>query len=248
MLSIVIMSQNDKPGKFANHPYLVIFPITGLFTPRSPLHTHTTHFVKFALFLLHPPPSVKKHRNRFFYNYFPFFLPTNLKDKMATAANSYYFRRRTMGRAASPPTWACYEQIHNEDDSDSDCSDSNSDSCSEEDEDFKNNNGSSPRIPSSAAAHRRSSMNDSDDNEQQQIAVTSRNDDDSEVHQDIDMDMDVDTAAERQKDVKGKQRAVEPEPESPRRQKKKRSSVYTLRPILTIQRSQGFVWNQVSTF
>jgi len=162
---------------------------------------------------------------------------------MATAANSYYFRRRTMGRAASPPTWACYEQIHNDDDSDSDCSDSNSDSCSEEDEDFKNDG--SPRSPTSG--HRRQSMNDSDDNEQQ-IAVART---DSEV-QDIDMDMDVDTshekmngsAAERQKDVKGKQRAVEPEPESPRRQKKKRNSVYTLRPILTIQRSQGFVWNQ----
>ena len=162
---------------------------------------------------------------------------------MATAANSYYFRRRTMGRAASPPTWACYEQIHNEDDSDSDCSDSNSNSgsCSEEDEDFKNDG-----VPRS----HRQPMNDSDDNEQQ-IAVARA---DSEV-QDIDMDMDVDTShekmngsvAERQKDVKGKQRAVEPEPESPRRQKKKRNSVYTLRPILTIQRSQGFVWNQVST-
>jgi len=164
---------------------------------------------------------------------------------MATAANSYYFRRRTMGRAASPPTWACYEQIHNEDDSDSDCSDSNSnsDSCSEEDEDFKKNG--SPRNPSSG---HRQSMNDSDDNEQQTIAVPRT---DSEV-QDIEMDMDVDSPhekmngspAERQKDVKGKQRAVEPEPESPRRQKKKRNSVYTLRPILTIQRSQGFVWNQ----
>ena len=161
---------------------------------------------------------------------------------MATPANSYYFRRRTMGRAASPPTWACYEQIHNED-SDSDCSDSN-DSCSEEDEDFKNDG--SPRSPTSG---RRQSMNDSDDNDQQ-ITVART---DSEV-QDIDMDMDVDTphekmngsAAERQKDVKGKQRAVEPELESPRRQKKKRNSVYTLRPILTIQRSQGFVWNQVS--
>jgi hypothetical protein len=162
---------------------------------------------------------------------------------MATAANSYYFRRRTMGRAASPPTWACYEQIHNEDDSDSDCSDSNSnsDSCSEEDEDFKNDG---------APRNHRQSINDSDDNEQQ-IAVART---DSEV-QDIDMDMGVDTshkkidgsAAERPKDVKGKQRAVEPEPESPRRQKKKRNSVYTLRPILTIQRSQGFVWNQVST-
>ena len=49
---------------------------------------------------------------------------------MSTAANSYYFRRRTMGRAASPPTWACYEQIHNDDDN------SDSDSCSEDDEDY----------------------------------------------------------------------------------------------------------------
>jgi hypothetical protein len=149
-----------------------------------------------------------------------------------------------MGRAASPPTWACYEQIRNEGDSDSDCTDSNSDSCcSEEDEDFKNGG-----VPQSPTSVHRQSINDSDDNEQQTIAVP-------RTSQDIDMDMDVDTsdeklngsAAERQKDVKGKQRAIEPEPESPRRQKKKRNSVYTLRPILTIQRSQGFVWNQVST-
>jgi len=157
---------------------------------------------------------------------------------MATAANSYYFRRRTMGRAASPPTWACYEQIHNEDDSDSDCSDSNSDSCSEEDEDYKNEG-----LPQSPTSGHRQSMNASDDN------GVSRTE--SEV-QDIDMDMDVDSpdgrmkdsGVEKPKDVKGKQRAIEPEPESPRRQKKKRNSVYTLRPILTIQRSQGFVWNQ----
>lgn len=164
---------------------------------------------------------------------------------MATAANSYYFRRRTMGRAASPPTWACYEQIHNEDDSDSDCSESNSDSCSEEDEDFKNEG-----IPQSPTSGHRQSMTDSDDNEQRTIAVSRT---ETEV-QDIDMDMDVDgpdgekkdLSVEKTKDVKGKQRAIEPVPESPRRQKKKRHSVYTLRPILTIQRSQGFVWNQVS--
>ncbi|KAF8813513.1 hypothetical protein BYT27DRAFT_7181069 [Phlegmacium glaucopus] len=165
---------------------------------------------------------------------------------MATAANSYYFRRRTMGRAASPPTWACYEQIHNEDDSDSDCSDSNSnsDSCSEEDEDYKNG-GEAPLSPISG---HRQSMNDSDDNEPQTIGVPRTETD----VQDIEMDMDVDgpdgqskdPGAEKSKDVKGKQRAIEPEPESPRRQKKKRNSVYTLRPILTIQRSQGFVWNQ----
>lgn len=153
---------------------------------------------------------------------------------MATAAN--YFRRRTMGRAASPPTWACYEQIQGDSDSDCSDSDSNSDSCSEE-EDFKNEG--APRVPTSG---HRQSMNDSDDNEQQ-----------TRTHvPDIDMDMDVDAPSDlpnvdKLKDVKGKQRAIEPEPESPRRQKKKRNSVYTLRPILTIQRSQGFVWNQVST-
>ena len=144
-----------------------------------------------------------------------------------------------MGRAASPPTWACYEQIHN--DSDSDCSESNSDSCSEEDENFHNQG-----IPESPPSAHRQSMTDSDDNEQT-IAVP-------KTHQDIDMDMDVDTsdekmsgsAVERQKVVKGKQRAIEPEP-VPKRQKKKRNSVYTLRPILTIQRSQGFVWNQASS-
>ena len=165
---------------------------------------------------------------------------------MATAANSYYFRRRTMGRAASPPTWACYEQIHNDDDSDSDCSDSNSDSCSEEDEDFKNQG--TARSPTSG---HHQSMNDLDDNGQQTIPM-SRTDSDA---RDIEMDMDVDvpdgktkdSVVEKSKDVKGKQRAIEPEPESPRRQKKKRNSVCTLRPILTIQRSQGFVWNQVSS-
>ncbi|KAJ3487263.1 hypothetical protein NLJ89_g11730 [Agrocybe chaxingu] len=49
---------------------------------------------------------------------------------------------------------------------------------------------------------------------------------------------------DKPKDVKGKQRAIDPEPEPPRRQRKKRQRMYTLRPILTIQRSQGFVWNQ----
>lgn len=49
------------------------------------------------------------------------------------------------------------------------------------------------------------------------------------------------------KDMKGKQRAVEPEvSESPKRRerRKKREPVFALRPILTIQKSQGFVWNQ----
>ncbi|KAH9481884.1 hypothetical protein JR316_0006414 [Psilocybe cubensis] len=154
---------------------------------------------------------------------------------MSTAANSYYFRRRTMGRAASPPTWACYEQIHNDDD----YSDSDSDSCSEDDDDYKE-----------SGVRGQHHGSDSDENEPGVAAVeTSRNDDDGH---DIDMDMDVDSpegaskdaAADKQKNAKGKQRAIEPEPESPRRQRKKRQHVYTLRPILTIQKSQGFVWNQ----
>ncbi|KAJ6492492.1 hypothetical protein C8R47DRAFT_1120879 [Mycena vitilis] len=50
-------------------------------------------------------------------------------------------------------------------------------------------------------------------------------------------------------DVKGKQRAVDPMPAPPKRRPRSkkqqpRQHVYTLRPILTIQRSQGFVWNQ----
>jgi hypothetical protein len=135
-----------------------------------------------------------------------------------------------MGRAASPPTWACYEQIHNDDDSDSD-------SCSEDDEDYND-----------GGARGRQHSSDSEDNEPSPPADPSRNND----SHDIDMDMDEvgpdgqpkDMAVDKQKDVKGKQRAIEPEPESPRRQRKKRPHVYTLRPILTIQRSQGFVWNQ----
>ncbi|KAF8193363.1 hypothetical protein BJ912DRAFT_877093 [Pholiota molesta] len=152
---------------------------------------------------------------------------------MSTAANSYYFRRRTMGRAASPPTWACYEQIHD------DYSNSDSDSCSEDDDDYED----------TATGRRRGS--DSENDEHVAPAETSPRPVD-DAH-DIDMDMDEDgpdapskdVAADNGKDVKGKQRAIEPEPETPRRQRKpKRQHVYTLRPILTIQRSQGFVWNQ----
>jgi hypothetical protein len=157
---------------------------------------------------------------------------------MATAANSYYFRRRTMGRAASPPTWACYEQIRYDDE---DYSDSCSDSCSEDEEDY------SGATAAADSGVRQSRGDMSDDAEDVVVHPTTTQDDNN----DIDMDMgDGDEAKKhqkdqkQQKDVKGKQRAIEPEPESPRRQRKKRPHVYTLRPILTIQRSQGFVWNQ----
>jgi hypothetical protein len=151
---------------------------------------------------------------------------------MSTAAN--YFRRRTMGRAASPPTWACYEQIHDG----GDYSDSDSDSCSEDDDDY---NGE-PRG--------RQGESDSEESDHSSHGERVINDDGQD---DLDMDVDEDAPAaaakdrelEKKKDVKGKQRAVDPEPETPRRQRKpKHQHVYTLRPILTIHKSQGFVWNQ----
>lgn len=88
---------------------------------------------------------------------------------------------------------------------------------------------------------------------------------DGEAHMDVDSAVGdqegQDTGGDRagaKTDVKGKQRAVEQpavnadeermkrrERERARR-KKQRESMYSLRPILTIQKSQGFVWNQVS--
>jgi hypothetical protein len=155
---------------------------------------------------------------------------------MSTTANSYFFRRRTMGRAASPPTWACYEQIPCDGDEDSD---SGSDSCSEDEDEYPRiSTGQEPMSDSDEVDHTTTSGNKVDD-----------------VH-DIDMDMDeegieagTDKKADSQRDVKGKQRAIDPEPESKKhRRKKERPPVYTLRPILTIQKSQGFVWNQVGVF
>jgi len=154
---------------------------------------------------------------------------------MTPANPSYanYFRRRTIGRAASPPTFACYEQRGNPyDNDDDDYSDDDGSedqaSCSEDGEEYRNRHPESDSSDIEELSHdggpvdaEGMELDDSDD-------VTKK-------------------AALAKKDVKGKQKAVEPEPESPKRQarpKKIRQPVYTLRPILTIQRSQGFVWNQ----
>jgi len=147
-----------------------------------------------------------------------------------STASPFNFRRRTIGRAASPPTWACYEQIPYDDDDD--YSDSCSESCSEDDEDY-----------SRAVGHE--STSDSEDRDHDLVG--------DEAH-DIDMDIDEEgfddgsekKVAEYQKDAKGKQRAVEPvsEPAKRRHKRKDRQPVFTLRPILTIHKSQGFVWNQ----
>ncbi|KAL0064016.1 hypothetical protein AAF712_009084 [Marasmius tenuissimus] len=153
---------------------------------------------------------------------------------MSSTAARDYFRRRTIGRAASPPTWACYEQISYNDE----YSDSCSDSCSEDDEDYgRNASGDEER-------------SDSEDDH----VASMRADDSNDI--DMDMDGEVDEAAARKvaesnKDAKGKQKAVEsdppePEPERSRRRQRRRPQrpAHPLRPILTIHRSQGFVWNQ----
>ena len=159
---------------------------------------------------------------------------------MSTDTYPEYFRRRPIGRAPSPPTWACYEQIPFDDD----YSDSGSEdlSCSEDDEDY-------------ARVVHPPRGNDSDDSDAESAPVPERKQAVPAHGGDMEIDegdeaMTADKIeAEYKKDVKGKQRAVEPvnEPESPKRRqhKKRREPVYTLRPILTIQRSQGFVWNQV---
>ncbi|KAJ7651088.1 hypothetical protein FB45DRAFT_889602 [Roridomyces roridus] len=162
---------------------------------------------------------------------------------MSALSTQYAFRRRRMGRAASPPIWTCYEQIHD----DEDVSDSGSESCSEDEEDY-----------AGAGAGPESESEDSDD------AVPRNNQaDDDDVAHDMEMDVDAEgvvtaagdqsktSDAQAQKDVKGKQRAIDPEPEAAakqrrhqRKKQRQQARAYTLRPILTIQRSQGFVWNQ----
>ncbi|KAH9930058.1 uncharacterized protein B0H18DRAFT_1117122 [Fomitopsis serialis] len=149
-----------------------------------------------------------------------------------TTASAYPFVRRRIGRAPSPPTWACYEQIPYDDDYSDSGSEDNS--CSEDDEDYG-------RI-----VHRSSDVSDGDRHgvhEREEHA--GRPDGGMEIDE-SDEAMSEQKIAELKKDVKGKQRAIDPEPESPKRQhrRKRRQPVFTLRPILTIQRSQGFVWNQ----
>ena len=146
----------------------------------------------------------------------------------SNSSDSYpeFFRRRTLGRAPSPPTWACYEQIPYADD----YSDSGSDvnSCSEDEDDYHHVGSDAEHAPTTA-----------------NVRSGEHIDGDMEIDEG-DEAMSTDKLAEAKKDLKGKQRAVE-HYESPKREtrKKPRQPVFTLRPILTIQKSQGFVWNQV---
>jgi len=145
-----------------------------------------------------------------------------------SAYSATFFRHRPIGRAPSPPTWAWYEQIPF-DDGYSD-SGSEGDSCSEDDEDYT-----------------RAAPQDSDsDSDHPPVKPEPQADDDMVIGEGDDAVLE-DKLSDYKKDVKGKQRAIEPEPESPvahQQRRKHRQPVVTLRPILTIQRSHGFVWNQ----
>jgi hypothetical protein len=147
----------------------------------------------------------------------------------AISPYSSYFRRRTIGRAASPPTWACYEQIPYDDEDYSD-SQSEDDSCSEDGEDYH-----TPDHPAGAVA----ASDSQDDTHVQHMEIDEA---DRHTHAPSPASNDEKNPAQFKKDIKGKQRAVDPEPEAPRRRHR---TTHTLRPILTIQKSQGFVWNQV---
>ncbi|KAI6119662.1 hypothetical protein EDD17DRAFT_1606003 [Pisolithus thermaeus] len=152
---------------------------------------------------------------------------------------SSYFRRRLIGRASSPPTWACYEQIpyDEDDDEDEDYTDSQSDdnSCSEDGEDYgrPSSNG-----PDGDRIERQ------DDTQNMEIDRTACDGDDKCSNEKAGSPPPLQPPLK--KDIKGKQRAVDPEPEPTKRRhrRKERRPTHTLRPILTIQKSQGFVWNQ----
>ena len=164
------------------------------------------------------------------------------QDSPSPRPASPFFRHRPLGRAPSPPTWACYEQIPARSDL-LGSSESDSDSGDAADEDSLSDADSSSSSTSSSPAS-----------------------DDAEVAGLMDVESDKDEAAEPATDLpneggdpekrdKGKQRAEDP-PNAPpksvpvvhtrsRRHRGRRPPMSVLRPILTIQRSQGFVWNQV---
>ncbi|KAN0133335.1 hypothetical protein V8E53_008775 [Lactarius tabidus] len=187
----------------------------------------------------------------------PSLFPYSSDTTTATARPaSPFFRHRPLGRAPSPPTWACYEQIParsellgSSDDSDSESGDDAADEDSLSDADAD----ADPDDPDDADADDNSSLSD-----------------DAEAAGLMDVEDDEQDGRDPEKRDKGKQRAEAPQtgadiavaatngnadgksspviPHPPaarhRRPRHRRPPVSSLRPILTIQRSQGFVWNQ----
>jgi hypothetical protein len=167
---------------------------------------------------------------------------------------SPFFRHRPLGRAPSPPTWACYEQIPARSDLLA-SSDSDSDSGDAADDDSLSDAGSSSSSASSSSA------SPSDVEAAGLMDVESDKDEAADDHSARGAGDRGEEAGdpEKQRD-KGKQRAEDPSPNPAapnsahvvhsrsRRTRGRRPPMSALRPILTIQRSQGFVWNQVRFF
>ncbi|KAI0246064.1 hypothetical protein BJV78DRAFT_1258032 [Lactifluus subvellereus] len=156
---------------------------------------------------------------------------------------SPFFRHRPLGRAPSPPTWACYEQIPARSDL-MGSSESDSDSGDAADEDSLSDADSSESDDAEAEAAGLMDV-ESDKDEDEVAAATTTTTTEVAAHHD---------GGDPEKRDKGKQRAEDPpnitsksvpvsHPRT-RRPRGRRPPVSVLRPILTIQRSQGFVWNQ----
>ncbi|KAF8529894.1 hypothetical protein JB92DRAFT_2860194 [Gautieria morchelliformis] len=192
----------------------------------------------------------------------------NLVSSSAPASFPPFFRRRTLGRAPSPPTWACYEQIpppaSDSDECDSDVqtdTDTQSGSDSEAEDEYVKDR------------HLRSGPPSGDMEMEMQVGqpeplrgagmeldgarVEGLGQGDPGAENACGSageqcnDDDCDQRLKRQD--KGKQRAVEPELETlpveksakkRHRKRKHHETPFTYRPILTIKKSEGFVWNQ----
>jgi hypothetical protein len=192
-----------------------------------------------------------------------------MSDSLTERPPSPFFRHRPLGRAPSPPTWACYEQIPARSDLIPSSDDSDSDSGDAADDD--------------SLSDADSSTSDDDDDPDTEAAglmdVESDRDDPTTTTTPADPQVAPRCSSpggDPEKRDKGKQRAEDrpntttttdpttlttpltpstPSATSPnsvpvshprtRRPRGRRPPVSVLRPILTIQRSQGFVWNQV---
>ncbi|KAF8261354.1 hypothetical protein EI94DRAFT_1607184 [Lactarius quietus] len=180
-----------------------------------------------------PPPPLQPQAQHEQCQKPPSLYPYSSDTTTATARPaSPFFRHRPLGRAPSPPTWACYEQIParsellgSSDDSDSDSGDDAADEDSLSDADAD----ADPDDPDDADADDNSSISD-----------------DAEAAGLMDNGTDVTAAATTNGCADGKLSPVipHPPPARHRRARHRRPPVSALRPILTIQRSQGFVWNQ----
>jgi hypothetical protein len=158
--------------------------------------------------------------------------------------SSPFVRHRPLGRAPSPPTWACYEQIPARSDLIA-SSDSDSDSGDAADEDSLSDADSS-------------SSDDAETEAAGLMDVESDKDEATTVEAEAEVEAETTShgsSGDPEKRDKGKQRAedslntisksVPVSHPRTRRTRGRRPPVSMLRPILTIQRSQGFVWNQV---